>query len=104
MPIFEEVWDDIQHRLKKGTDISNWSHDGRARGITHVDEVYYYEVWVSGHRTTKSRLVRRDDFKRLYELWDRYKEGQVKRGEITDKSHNSSYIFAILHWQETDQE
>jgi hypothetical protein len=104
MPTFEEVWDDIQRRLPIGIEIPNWSYDGRTRGTTRIDEKYYYEIWVSGKSTTKSREVKRDDFKKLYEIWDRYKHGQIRRDEISDLSRNSTYIFTILHWRETDQE
>jgi hypothetical protein len=104
MPTFEEVWDDIQRRLPIGIEIPNWSDDGRTRGTTRIDEKYYYEIWVSGKSTTKSREVKRDDFKKLYEIWDRYKHGQIRRDEISDLSRNSTYIFTILHWRETDQE
>jgi len=104
MPTFADVWDDIQRRLPKGTEIPNWSYDGRTRGVTRIDEIYFYEIWVSGQNTTKSREVKRDDFKKLFEVWDRYKQGPIRRDEITDLSRNSTYIFTILHWRETGQE
>ena len=101
---FEDVWDDIQRRLLKGIEIPNWSYDGRTRGTTRVDEIYYYEIWVNGSNTTESRTVRREDFKKMYEIWELYKLGHIRRGEISGLSRNSTYIFTILHWRETDQE
>jgi hypothetical protein len=101
---FDEVWQDIQLRLSVGLELPNWSYDGRARGTTRIDEKYFYEIWVTGPKTSKSRKVTRNDFKTFYELWDRYKQGQLGRGEISDVSRNSSYIIAILHWREADEE
>jgi hypothetical protein len=104
MPAFEEAWDDIQRRLPKGTQMKNWSYDGHARGTTRIDEIYYYDIWVSGQGTTKSRKVTREDFKKVYEIWDGYKQGRIGRDKISDLSRNSTYIFTILHWREGDEE
>jgi hypothetical protein len=104
MPTFEDVWNDIQRRLPKGAEIPNWSYDGRAHGTTRIDEIYYYEIWVSGQNTAKSREVKRGDFQKLHEIWDRYKQGHIRRDEIGNLSRNSTYIITILHWREADRE
>jgi hypothetical protein len=104
MRTFDEAWRDTRLCLFQGLELPNWSYDGRARGITRIDQVYFDEIMVSARGTVGSRSVRKTDFKKVYEFWERYKQGQISRDELQKISRNTTYIFSILHWLEASQE
>jgi hypothetical protein len=100
MTTFNELWHEIRQRLSQGQEISNWSYDGQARGVTRIERFNYDEVVVTGENTKEARSVSRNDFKKVFEIWDRYKQGLVPRSEIGKISRNTTYILTILHWLE----
>jgi hypothetical protein len=101
MATFDEVWRELRGRLCEGTEIPNWSYDhGYTGKVTRIERVYYDSITVSGERTTERRDVLRTDFKKVFEFWDRYKQGLLPRDDIQKISRNSTYIFSLLHWLE----
>jgi len=101
---FNEVWSEIQTHLTKGAEIPNWGYEeGYTGNVTLIVGKYYDVIEVTGGRTVKPRDVTRPDFKKVYEVWDRYKQGLTSREEIQQISRNTTYIFSILRWLETSQ-
>jgi hypothetical protein len=104
MATFDEVWRELGARLSEGTEIPNWSYDhGYTGKVTRIERVYYDSITVSGDRTTKHRAVPGTDFKKVFEFWDRYKQGLIPRDDIQEISRNSTYIFSLLHWLEQSE-
>jgi hypothetical protein len=101
MKTFNEVWREIQARLSEGTEIPNWGLvDGYTGKVTRIEGKNYDEILVSGERTTERRRVPRTEFKKVFEVWYRYKQGLTSRDEIQGFSQNTTYIFSILKWLE----
>jgi hypothetical protein len=101
VPTFNEIWGDIRTRLAEGMEIRNWSYDhGYTGNLTRIERLNYDEVVVTGDRTTRPRSVARADFQKVFEFWDRYKQGLSSRDDIQNVSRNSTYIISILHWLE----
>ena len=96
---FNEIWREIQARLSEDIEIPNWGYEGYTGKVTRIEGKNYDEIIVSGERTTERRRVPRQEFKKVFELWDRYKH-DGNRAEIQQISRNSTYIFSILHWLE----
>lgn len=104
MTAFNDVWREIQARLTEGAEIPNWSYDeGYTGNVTRIVEKYYDVIAVTGGRTVRPRDVKRADFQKVFELWDRYKQGLTSRDDIQQISRNSTYIFSILRWLEVSQ-
>jgi hypothetical protein len=61
-----------------------------------IKRVNHDEVAVGGPEIAGIRSVSRKDFGTLYEHWNDYKNGDVKRGVLGSASRNSSYIFSIF--------
>jgi len=99
MAQFDEAWREIRGRLSEGTEVRNWSYDSGYTGTTtRIERLNYDEIVVTGDRTTEPRPVARTGFKKVFEFWDRYRQGLVSRDEIVKISRNSTYILSILHW------
>jgi hypothetical protein len=80
-------------------EIPNWSYDSGYTGKVSCIEGLNYDVFiVTGEKTSEKRRVTRRDFQKVFELWDRYKEGHIPRDDIQALSRNSTYIISILHW------
>lgn len=80
---------------------AGWSYDtGYAGKVTRIERLNYDEVVVTGERTDRPRSVSRTEFKKVFEIWDRDKQGLLSRKGAGDISRNAIYIFSILHWFE----
>jgi hypothetical protein len=105
MLTFNEVWHEIQDRLSDGMEIPNWGYqEGYTGKFTRIERKYFDVIVVTGDKVTRPRDVKREDFKRVYEFWERYKQGLTPRDEIQRMSRNTTYIFSILHWLERSEE
>jgi hypothetical protein len=96
-PTFEGLWNRIVHTLRPSQTVRSW---GKARGYTggtfNVEYIDQDGMTVSSARTSAPRLVGKDDFARVYEVWGRYLGGNMSRQELRDISHNTTYILSIL--------
>ena len=95
---FEVVWGQIQQAIAPGDTIRNWSRDSGYLGndfTIHAVQARFVEVDSPG--AANIQHVRREDFARVYEHWDDYNEGTVRRPELRDITHFSTYVISILH-------
>jgi hypothetical protein len=98
MSDFHEAWSDIQRRLSPGMEIRNWSREGYTERLSRIEYKDHREVGVSGENTASVRYISKQEFERVFEDWERYKQGHVSRDQIN--SQNTTYIFSIFHWLE----
>jgi hypothetical protein len=98
---FEAVWADLKNRLKAGIELRGWSRDkGHTSLRFRIDDVAASSITVSSSTMTMPRSIGKSDFARVYGARGKYRAGKVTRAEMTELSQNTSYIFAILRWQE----
>ena len=99
---FRLIWADIGTRLRARTDIKSWSAaKDYTGGSFRVDNVNGDGIIVSGANIEKARMITREDFKKIYEVWDDYKNSKIPRSKLTPISQNTTYILSILRWRET---
>ena len=55
-------------------------------------------TWKSIHQAKNIQKVPSADFETVYNLWQRYRNGQVTRPEIRDATRFSKYVISILYW------
>ncbi len=95
---FEAVWERIQKELVANLVVKNW---GWARGfsgnIFKVVRVTDSYVICDPPKAKNNQNVPKDDFKKIWEVWDQYLLGKIKRYEIRDICRYSSYIISIYH-------
>jgi len=96
---FIDTWNALQNQLTPGTTIDNWTfHSGflgdsfTIRSVTQK----YIEVDTPGAQTIQR--IPQHDFQIVYNLWNNYCVGRVKRHEIRDQTRFSKYIISILYW------
>jgi len=96
---FVNTWNTLQNQLRQGTVIRNWTAHGGYLGdsftVVNVSQ-NYVEVDTPG--ATNIQRIPQCDFQIVYNLWDDYCLGRVKRYEIRDETRFSKYIISILHW------
>jgi hypothetical protein len=96
---FTTVWNDIQSRLKPGTDIKGW---GAERGYTgmkcKVTGVSRVDVTVTSDTISTPRTIGRQEFEKLFAVWDDYCDRRLERQRVAAISQNSSYVFSIFRW------
>ncbi len=98
---FEDIWRSIQARLNEGVIIPNWTRDkgyvGEPFKIVRIKEDVV-EVEPPGAKNIQK--IPRQDFQKVYEIWDDYCRGKIRRSEIGGLTRFSKYIISILHWIE----
>ncbi len=101
---FQPTWDAIIERLQPGIHIRNWTvlkgYLGDRMKVVDVDEA---KVVIEAPRVISQVKVYRDHFERVWEVWPAYKDGKVRRVELTEIAFFSKYIISTFHWLEEEQ-
>ncbi len=96
---FINTWNALQIQLTPGTIIRNWTVENGFLGdeftIVCVSQ-NYIEVDTPGAQNIQR--IPQQDFQIVYNLWDDYRFGNVRRREIRDQTRFSKYIISILYW------
>ncbi len=96
---FINIWNALQTQLTPGTFIRNWTVQNGFLGdeftIVSVSQNY---IEVDAPGTQNIQKIPKRDFQIVYNLWDDYRSGKVRRYEIRDQTRFSKYIISILHW------
>ena len=96
---FINTWNALQNQLRQGTTIRNWTaHSGFLGDSFTIVSVSqrYIEVDTPGTQTIQK--IPQHDFQIIYNLWDDYCVGKVKRLEIQHQTRFSKYVISILYW------
>ncbi len=100
--LFTETWHRIRKGLRTGLSVRNWTRAGGYLGdrmtIESVDDS---SVTVIAPRAGNPQVIPREEFEKVWHVWQSYKAGQTPRNEIRDVTRFSKYIISILHTLET---
>ena len=92
------VWNKIRECLQNKDIVKYWSRSGRTiRDSFIIKEVGPNYVIVIAEGTGTPQLIPKRDFLKVYEVWEGYLRGRVKRYQLRDMTRFSSYIISILH-------
>jgi hypothetical protein len=89
--------------LSAMTKIPNWTVDSGLLGNSFcIVSVSLDGVIVEVPNAKNYQRIPMKDFAAVYDLWNGYMEGVVKRNEIRNITRYSKYIISINHWLETE--
>lgn len=98
---FVNTWNALQSHLTVGSSIQKWTvYKGLLGGSFSITSVDPQFIDVDPPGAEKIQICHRRDFEIVYNLWDDYNRDIVRRHEIRDLTHFSTYIIGILHWLE----
>jgi hypothetical protein len=103
---FSDWWGLLKNNLEPRTPIRHWSAmKGYLSGSFDASPGPYIShecVQIEGPRQTHiyQRLIFAGDFRRVLDVWDDYRAGQIPRREIDRLTKHSTYVLPIIHWLE----
>lgn len=99
---FQEMWNYILGNIQAGQSIDNWTRDKGFLGDQFTIIIFgpnYIGIDTPGAQNIQK--VSRQNFQAVYNVWDQYLNGTLKRHQIRDSiTRSSKYIISILHWVE----
>jgi hypothetical protein len=100
MAKFDEVWFSLQRLLHRKQRLNGWSREKDDTGLRfEIQDVDSTSITVLPGKGLPRRISK-SDFEQVFAFWSPYCKGKIPRHEMARLSQNTSYIFAILRWQE----
>jgi hypothetical protein len=100
MENFAEFWKELTMKLKEKIQIRNWTAYNDFIG----DDFYAYyddkrDIIIAELPSDDAMLqsIPKDEFAFMYEHWQDYVSGNIKRSELRNESRFSKYVISILH-------
>jgi len=91
---FDVFWGTLKAALQGKTQIRNWTVDSGFIG----DDFSVQTSSGTIHCDPPGVNVSKQDFESIWEVWEQYLIGRVKRKELRDLPHyNTKYVISILH-------
>lgn len=95
---FDVVWEQIQREIAPSDTIRNWTRDkGYLSDDFTIEAVEARFVKVNSPGAATIQHVAREEFAKVYEHWNGYNAGTVRRHELRDITRFSKYVISILH-------
>jgi hypothetical protein len=92
---FEVFWGAVNAALSEATHVRNWTVDRRYTG----KDFNAISVGKSIHCDPPGVNVSKEDFWKIWQVWEEYLAGEIKRQELRDLPHyNTKYVISILHY------
>jgi hypothetical protein len=94
-----ELWQDLQSP-PLGTAVSAWSAASGydLKTAIRLEAIDNNSFTVTSNGKTFPRRIPRQEVEMIHSHWADYCERRYPRYKLRDKSKNSTYIIAILHW------
>jgi len=94
---FEEFWKILLEKLKNRTHIKNWTVYSGYIGEDFIARKYSDSMIECLIPNGAPQYIHKNDFKLVYEVWDDYKSGKVKRADLCQHSRFTKYVISIIH-------
>ena len=95
---FAYVWDVLKANLSAGDMVPNWTAlRGKIGAPFKIKEVSDTAVLVGPPGARSLQRVLRADFKVVYDRWDEYTRGKMRRADFNPVTRHSKYVISILH-------
>ena len=94
---FEKLWSEIRNTLQEGQVIKYW---GQARGYSgrsfKISRIQNSFIVIDSPTAKNLQVIPKNDFEKVWEIWEKYLSGKIFRYEIRDEcTRFSSYIISI---------
>lgn len=94
---FIKIWSELQSNLKPGVLIKNWTAASGYRGDEFkIVTVASTHVEVDSPGAETIQRVSKKDFEVMFNSWDQYCSGKVKRKELVIVTRFSKYTMSIF--------
>lgn len=95
---FQQAWDLVRQTLRKGETVPVWSAAGQTRSAPFkIVSVGWSAIEVDPPAASKTWRIDRSEFEKVFRVWDDYCSRRVRRDQLRDLTHYSTYIVSILH-------
>lgn len=89
-----EVGIDI-HTINKNGQLGLWFNVQVSGDFIVIDRA---ETNLPSTKISQPRIIGREEFEQILELYEKWRSGTIARNILTDISMNTSYIFGIVNW------
>lgn len=96
------LWNEIKGSQIEGKVFYTWSSSGKARNVDFTVDCIDEMGITFRKQNGKMQRVPRVAAENVIENWDRYKEGQISRAELSVNNFSTSYLFGLLHGLDID--
>lgn len=94
---FAKIWSELQINLKPGTIIRNWtSAKGYLGDEFKVITVASTHIEVDSPNAETFQRVSKNDFEFMFNNWNQYCAGNLKRQDLVKKTRVSKYTMSML--------
>ena len=96
--LFDDFWRNLKDELQEEQVIRNWTIDNGFldRGdFSAIVKNNYIEC--NPPEAENPQKVPRSDFQFMYENWQKYIHGRIKRPQLRDRSRFTKYTISIIH-------
>ena len=101
MSEFEYIWNFLQTNMKPGTELQNWTaNSGYLGDSMTIINIRQNSIEVKTPKANNLQHVPKEDFEKVWSVWNDYKTQNVKRYELRDMTRFSKYIISIFRWYE----
>lgn len=94
---FNLLWNEIINTLKPSQQIQNWTkYNGFLESEFEIYSITNNAIEVLTIKDKHQRLIPKTDFENIFNNWNKYISGEIKRNELQNKNKNTTYIISIL--------
>lgn len=94
---FNLLWNEITNTLKPSQQIPNWTKwNGFLENKFEICSITNNAIEVLTIKDKHQRSIPKTDFENIFNKWDKYISGKIKRNELRNKNKNTTYIISIL--------
>lgn len=98
---FDEFWQLCQKKLNAGDVIPNWSVSGKIRTKEFkIVEITQDSISYDSFTAKSIQKVSKAQFEQVFNVWDKYKNGNITRAELRNNNNKTSYIIATIRYLE----
>jgi len=101
---FENFWQHLQAKIRRGMIIPNWTYLHGYMGDTmRIEDIDELEVVVKAPKAKSLQRVSKEDFEKVWKIWPAYRTGRLQRKDMLELTRYSKYVMSIIHWLEKNE-
>ncbi len=98
---FDAFWQLCQEKLNVDDVIPNWSVSGNIRTKEFkISEIMQDSISYDSPTAENIQKVSKTQFEEVFDVWDKYKNGNITRAELRNNNNKTTYIIATIRYLE----